>query len=300
MEQLDLDALSFFVATARHGGVNAASREIGAPKATISRRVRALEKSLGILLFERDSRRVALTDEGRKLFERTAPLLADLFAAGAEVNARDGQIRGHLRISVPAVLARFGIGGLAASFLERYPEVTLEIDAVDRFVDPVAEGYDLVVRANPAPNSDLVGKCFLRTKAVLAAAPLISMPQADDAEIPAVVLSTRRGRGEWTVVRDGRSHRFILKEHLVCSSMMLVYESVCAGAGAGMMPAWLISDDVAAGRLVVWGEMAGEDISAWVLHPPSHLTSPKVTAFIEALVDAFGMELNNAESSRSA
>src|SRR5690606_26749898 len=116
---------SHFVAVARYGGLNAASRETGVPKATISRRVRQLEAALGTLLLERSGRRMQMTEEGRILFARAAPLLADLVAAGAEVSARDGRVRGNLRVSVPALLARSGMGSFAASFVKKYPEVTL-------------------------------------------------------------------------------------------------------------------------------------------------------------------------------
>jgi DNA-binding transcriptional LysR family regulator len=284
---MDLDGLALFVAIARHGGLNAASRETGVAKATLSRRLRELETGLGTILLDRGHRQLILTEEGRHLYDRAAPLLSDLVAAAAEVSARDGEVRGHLRVSVPALLARFGMGQFLASFLRQYPAVTLDIDANDRFVDPVAEGYDLVVRANPAPDSDLVGKCFLRTRAVLAAVPSIQIPQAQDMVVDAVGLSAGRGRPEWIIIRDGGELRVQPRRVLTCSSMMLVYEAVLAGAGMGILPVWLVQDDVARGRLRVWGDMAGEGISAWVLHPPAHLTSPRVKAFVDAIVAAF-------------
>lgn len=287
MEQLDLEAISQFVAVARHGGLNAASRETGVPKATISRRVRQLEASLGTLLMERGGRQMQMTEDGRILFARAAPLLADLVAAGAEVSARDGQVRGSLRVSVPALLARSGIGSFAASFVKKYPSVQLDIDIDDRFVDPVAEGYDLVIRANPAPNSDLVGKCFLRTEIVLAALPDIPVPVAQDEIIDAVILSASSGQTVWNVLREDEPLRIIPREILRCSSMMLVYDAVLSGAGAALLPAWLIEKDLRDGRLRAWAKVPDRNIEAWVLHAPAHLTSPKVRAFVDTLVDAY-------------
>ena len=287
MEQLDLEAMSQFVAVARHGGLNAASRETGVPKATISRRVRQLEVSLGTLLLERGGRQMQMTEDGRILFARAAPLLADLVAAGAEVSARDGQVRGSLRVSVPALLARSGMGAFAASFVKKYPGVKLEIDIDDRFVDPVAEGYDLVIRANPAPNSDLVGKRFLRTEIVLAALPDIRVPVEQDEIVDAVILSGSSGQTVWNVLREGEPLRIIPREILRCSSMMLVYDAVLSGAGAALLPAWLIEKDLRDGRLRAWAKVANRSIEAWVLHAPAHLTSPKVRAFVDMLVEAY-------------
>ena len=69
--------------------------------------------------------------------------------------------------------------------------------------------------------------------------------------------------------------------------MTLVYEAVLAGAGAALLPAWLIRKDLAEGRLKAWGTVPNRDIEAWVLHAPGHLTSPKVRAFVDLLVDEF-------------
>lgn len=287
MEQLDLEALSQFVAVARHGGLNVASREAGVPRATMSRRIRQLEASLGTLLLERGGRQMQMTEDGRFLFDRAAPLLAELIAVGAEVSARDGQVRGKLRVSVPALLARSGMGAFAASFVKKYPGVKLEIDIDDRFVDPVAEGYDLVIRANPAADSDLVGKCFLRTEIVLAASSDLPMPNEQDEIVDAVTLSATSGQAAWNVLNDGRYLRVIPRETLRCSSMMLVYEAVLAGAGAALLPAWLIAPDLRDRRLRAWGKVPDRDIEAWVLHAPGHLTSPKVRAFVDTLVETY-------------
>jgi DNA-binding transcriptional LysR family regulator len=143
-----------------------------------------------------------MTEDGRLLFDRAEPLLADLFAAGVEVSARDGKVRGNLRVSVPALLARSGMGAFVASFVKTYPGVKLEIDIADRFVDPVAEGYDLVIRTNPAPNSDLVGKRFLRTEIVLAAVSTVPVPRGQDEIVDAVILSATSGQASWTAVNE--------------------------------------------------------------------------------------------------
>jgi len=290
VEQLNLEALSLFVIVARLGGLNAAAKDTGVPKATLSRRIRELEAGLGTILMDRSTRGMILTHAGRRLFERSAPLLADLAAAEAEVSARDGQVRGHLRVSVPALLARVGIATFAADFLKRYPSVTLELDIDDRFVDPVRDGYDLVIRANPDPDSELVGKCFLRTRGILAAAPGVAQPAGQDVEIAAVILSANSGQKEWVALQDEQEIRLRPRAVLRCSSMMMVYDAVVAGAGVGILPEWLARHDVEAGRLIAWGYLPERSIGAWVLHPATHLTSPKVRAFVDAIVEFFRRE----------
>lgn len=287
MEHLDLDALVQFIAVARQGGVNAAARDTGIPKATLSRRVRELEARLGTKLLARGGARLHLTEDGRLLLDRAAPLLADLGALWADMSARSGLVRGQLRVSIPALLARFGMGAIATRFARTYPAVELDIDVGDRFVDPVSEGYDVVVRANPSPDSNLVGRRFLRSQSVLASLPGMPLPRDPGERVDAVVLSAARGQTAWTVLGPAGDLTVTPREIMRCSSMALVYEAVLAGAGAALLPAWLIRNDLAEGRLKAWGTVPNRDIEAWVLHPPGHLTSPKVRAFVDLLVDEF-------------
>jgi DNA-binding transcriptional LysR family regulator len=287
MEHLDLDALVHFIAVARQGGVNAAARETGIPKATLSRRVRELETRLGTPLLERGGARLKLTEDGRLLLDRAEPLLADLDALWADMSARSGLVRGHLRVSIPALLPLYGMGRFAARFARTYPAVELEMDVDDRFVDPVSEGYDVVVRANPLAESDLVGRRFLRSQSVLASLPSIPLPRHTDERVDAVVLSATRSQSPWTVLGAEGELTVIPREILRCSSMALVYEAVLAGAGVALLPAWPIQKDLAEGRLKAWGTVPNRDLELWVLHPPGHLTSPKIRAFVDLLVDEF-------------
>jgi DNA-binding transcriptional LysR family regulator len=287
MEHLDVDALVQFIAVARQGGVNAAARETGIPKATLSRRVRELEARLGTPLLERGRARLKLTEDGRLLLDRAAPLLGDLDALWREMSARSGLVRGHLRVSIPSLLPLFGMGPFAARFARTYPAVELEIDVDDRFIDPVRDGYDAVVRANPSPESDLVGRRFLRSQSVLASPPGMPLPRHADEPVDAVVLSAAGSQSAWTVLGPEGELTVIPREILRCSSMTLVYEAVLAGAGAALLPAWLIRKDLAEGRLKAWGTVPNRDIEAWVLHPPGHLTSPKVRVFVDLLVAEF-------------
>jgi DNA-binding transcriptional LysR family regulator len=287
MEHLDLDALVHFIAVARHGGVNAAARETGIPKATLSRRIRELEARFGTPLLERGGAKLKLTEDGRLLLDRAAPLLADLDALCAEMSARSGLVRGRLRVSIPTPVAVFGMGGFAARFARTYPAVELEMDIDDRFVDPVSEGYDVVVRVNPLPESDLVGRRFLRTQSVLASLPSMPLPRHTGERVDAVVLSATGSQSAWTVLCSEGELTVIPRQILRCSSMMLVYEAVLAGAGAALLPASLIQEDLAKGRLKAWGTVPNRDIEVWVLHAPAHLTSPRIRAFVDLLVDEF-------------
>jgi DNA-binding transcriptional LysR family regulator len=159
---MDLLALADFHLVVTHGGIGRASRASGRPKATLSRRVMELEESLGVRLLDRGSRSLRLTEEGGTLHARTKGLLGEIVEIGEAISEGIARPRGRLRIISPLQFAHTSFGPIAAAFIRAYPEVRLEITAEDRAVDPVEEGYDLVIRANPAPDDKLVGRCFLQ------------------------------------------------------------------------------------------------------------------------------------------
>src|SRR5438552_7105265 len=183
---MDLLALADFNLVARHGGFGKAARASGRPKATLSRRVSELEKSLDLRLFERGPRALKLTQEGRARHERTGALLAELDETAAAITSGGDKPRGRLRISAPLLFSQTAMGNLAAKFALKYPEVRLEITTEDRAVDMIEEGYDVVIRVNPDPDESLVGRIFLRDRLVVVASPDLKRPKAGFAA-PAVV-----------------------------------------------------------------------------------------------------------------
>lgn len=153
---MDLLALADFNLVAKHGGFGRAARAAARPKATLSRRVAELEAALGLRLFDRGTRDLKLTEEGRALFERTAVLLSELDETVNAIALGGDRPRGRLRVSAPLLFAQVAMGKLAAGFARAYPDVRLEVTTDDREVDMIEEGYDLVIRVNPRSDESLV------------------------------------------------------------------------------------------------------------------------------------------------
>jgi DNA-binding transcriptional LysR family regulator len=282
---MDLLALADFDVVALHGGFGAASRATGRPKATLSRRVRELEDELGVRLIERGARPFRLTEEGATLHAEAHAMLGRIEDVAEGLVARAGAPRGALRVSAPVLFAHRGLGRLAARFAMNYPAVHLEVVVDDRFVDPLKEGFDVVIRANPAPSTDLAGRCFLRDRLVVAAAPSLPQP-ADGGTFQAIMLGGSP-LSAWRLVAEGRTKTMLPQEIVRLSSMALVYDAVREGVGAAMMPASLIRDDIASGALTSWGEVEGRSIEVWALYPQQRHVAGKVSAFVGMLVDHF-------------
>lgn len=282
---MDLLALTDFNLVARHGGFGKAARAAGRPKATLSRRVAELEASLDLRLFERGARDLKLTEEGRALFERAGRLLTELEETAAAIASGGERPRGRLRISAPLLFCQTAMGKLSADFALRHPEVRLEVTTEDRAVDMIEEGFDLVVRVNPAPDEGLVGRAFLHDRLVVVAGPNLARP-AEGIVVPAVVRGSD-DRSAWLVKTPAGREIIATEPVLSLSSLIMVRDAVRAGVGAARLPVSLVSHDLADGTLVHWGDVDAPDITLWILYPSRRLLSARVSAFLDHLKRAF-------------
>lgn len=285
---MDLLSLADFNEVARHGGVGRAARITGRPKATLSRRVRQLEDALGVRLFERGGHTLHLTEEGRELQQRTQSLLEHIDEVGEGLRRGVSTPRGRLRVSAPVLFGQRGLGRIAADYVRAYPQVQLEVITEDRFVDPQEDHFDLIIRANPDPSTELAGRCFLRDELVVAAAPSLPRPvKQRDISVPVIALPHARANGTWKLNRARST--LTVSTHIVLrlSSMAMIHDAVLAGVGAAALPGSLVQADIDAGRLVDWGTLADRRIEVWALYPSHRHVSARVTAFVKLLVDRF-------------
>ena len=281
---MDLLALADFTLVARHGGFGKAARAARRPKATLSRRVGELEAALDLRLFERGRRDLKLTEEGRTLFERAGALLIELEETATAIASGSEQVRGRLRISAPLLFSQTAMGRLAAEFARAYPDVRLEVTTEDRPVDMIEEGYDLVIRVDPAPDEALVGRPFMNDRLVVVAAP--DLPRMPGKSVPALVRGIDTDRS-WTTVTPTGTMEIEIEPALRLSSLVMIRDAVRAGAGVARLPLSLALRDIAAGRLVSWGDVAGSEIALWALYPSRRLLNARVSAFLDHLRRAF-------------
>lgn len=279
---MDLLALTDFILVARHAGFGKAARAAGRPKATLSRRVAELEAAMDVRLLERGPRTLKLTEEGRALFERAGHLLHELEETTTAIATGGETPRGPLRISAPLLLSQVAMGRIAGSFCRAYPEVRLEVTTEDRAVDMIEEGFDLVIRVNPAPDEALVGRVFLRDRLVVVAHPDLRAEKP----VPGIV-RTRSESTQWSVKAPGGPGTIEVEPTLVLSSMIMIRDAVRTGIGAARLPLSLVSGDLSEGRLVSWGDVEGSEIALWALYPTRRLLSARVSAFLDHLREAF-------------
>ncbi len=155
-------------------------------------------------------------------------------------------------------------------------------------VDLVEEGYDIVVRVNPEAKSNLVGRCFFHDRYVVVAPPGLRPPTLRQPHpVAAVVRQQRRERKSWRVETDGAPREIRFEAALVLPSLLMVRDAVIAGAGAAALPVSIIGDDIAAGRLVVWGDLVDSAVEVWVLHTSRRASNSKVLSFVDFVCERF-------------
>lgn len=285
---MDLNALSDFILVAAHGSLGKASRASGRSKATLSRRVAELEEQLGARLIERSARGLKLTEAGQQLMTRADGPMQEV--AEAMTAVRDGLSapRGQLRIAAPVLFSQLAMGRIAAEFCARYPDVAMDVVAEDRAVDLVEEQFDVAIRVNPSPDSNLVGRCFAKDRLVVVAAPAVPIPgPGEPRSVSAIVYSTFQPT-RWSL-DDGRLV-LVPEPRIRLSSFLMIRDAAVAGAGVALIPQSIAREQLTRGELVQWGVVTGVDVGLWVLHTSRRLPAPKVRAFVDFLCERYAEE----------
>jgi len=254
----DLDEIRAFLALARAGSFVAAGRLIDRDPAVVTRRLRQLEQRLGIRLVERTTRRVALTEAGQTYLARIGPILDELESAENDVAGMGGgQARGHLRITLPGSFGRMWIAPMLIDFLKAHPAVTIEANAENRFVDLIAEGYDLAIRLGDLPDSRLVARRVAGRRRVLCASPAylasrapIATPQDLD-QHACLCNSERVPSDQWRFqAADGRVQTIAVNRLMASGDSELLVKAALAGLGIMHTSDWYVGRYLASGELV--------------------------------------------------
>lgn len=284
-----------FVRVVEAGSFTAVAVEKSTSQPTISRQIAMLEAHLGCLLFQRTTRSLTLTDDGRVFYGHATRSLETISEAESAVGRRKGKPSGTLKLACAVVFGRLHIVPRLPRLLARYPDLAVDLMMNDGFADLVEEGVDLAIRVGDVTDPALVARRIGTTRRVLVATPdylaRAGTPAtpADLARHDCIVYARLATGANWTFDMPNGTLTMPINGRFKVNSTEGVRAAVLAGLGIGYVPVWhFIDSEIESGRLVrllVDCEPHPDPISA--VYPSRRYLAPKVRAAIDFLADEF-------------
>ena len=282
-----LRAMQIFTAVAEAGSLSAASREMGVPLTTVSRRLAELEKHVGTPLMVRTTRQLALTDAGRDYLETCGSLLSELEAAEARLAGKEDTPSGELVLTAPVVFGRLHVLPVVLEYLRRYPGVSVKMMLADRVIDLVDESVDVGVRIGALPDSTMVARQAGTVRYVVCASPAYLQARGkpttprDLNKHDCIVFSGLETGGRWAFSGPKGSQRMRIHSRLSVNTAEAAVDAAIAGIGLARVLSYQVKNAVAEGKLrLVLEDFEGAGIPVNVLHRQGRLPQAKVKCFV--------------------
>jgi DNA-binding transcriptional LysR family regulator len=291
--------IELFVQVAETGSLSRAAEALGLSNAAASRHLQALEDRLGARLVERNTRRLFLTDTGQEFFSRAKTLLADMKDAEDVVNAHTLNPSGMLRISASLSFSMQHIAPLLRAYTERYPNVTVHVEAANRYLDIIDNNIDVAIRTREfEPDSNITVRRLAQTRRILVAAPRYlarhGRPRTLEelAQHKLLIYTYANNPGELRFTRDGKPTALHVKGLLESNDGQILRAAALDGLGILVQPTYIVYDDMVAGRLVpVLDEWDLPRLTINLAYPSRKHLSAKVRTFIDFMAEHF-MKMN--------
>jgi len=288
----DLNDILVFVKVIQEESFTRASVALNLPRSSVSRKVARLEDELGARLLQRTTRKLSLTEAGRLYYERCVRAVMDLKEAEQAVLDQQATPRGRVRVTAPVELGTGHIlTPLILEFLETYPEVQIDLDLTNRYVDLIAEGYDLAIRAGVLSDSALIAKHLISTTWVLVASPEYleergtPLVPGDLTAHDCVIFGAQNVDTTWTLEGPNGATTVRVRGRLTVNDLSVVTAAAAAGVGIARVPSPFHQQELRRGRLVqVLPEYTPGAGSLYAVYPSARHLSPKVRVFVDFLV----------------
>jgi DNA-binding transcriptional LysR family regulator len=287
-----LDELSLYLAIVDAGSLAAAARRTGRSPPSVTRQLSALEGRLGVRLIERNTRRLALTDAGRRLAAHARNLVSDFESAMRDTSGEGVAPRGRLRLSAPLLFGRYHVTPVVMAYLATYPDVSVELLLEDRPVDLIEEGIDVALRIAHLADSTLVARRLGAVRRIVVASPAYlarkGVPeQPEDLGRHDVVLFVNQANtADWRFADPVRGERTVhVEARFQVNRAEAAIAAACNGHGVLAVLSYQVANDLAEGRLVrLLRRFERPPIPVQLVMPSARLMPPRLRAFIDFAV----------------
>ena len=296
MDRLRL--MEIFVRVVETGNFSAVAREERSTQSSVSKQIQALETMLGAKLLVRSTRSHALTEAGKRYYERCRQVLDTLEEARVEIRRTENDIAGVLRVAAPVSFGRLHIVPRLPAFFERYPQLKIDLQLDDGFVDLVVGGIDVAFRVGELKDSRLIARRIgTAHRAALASPDYLARhgePLTPHAlrDHQCLVYTGLANLNEWSFQdEDGRQHTVRVNGHLQSNSSEAIRQAVVEGLGICYTPQWVYGDDIRAGRVKpILTRYRLPPLPLNVVFQPARRPSIKISHFVSFFADAFSRD----------
>jgi len=290
-----LTRMRAFIDVVEAEGFSAAARKIGRSKALLSKYVRELEDELGALLLNRTTRQFSLTEAGHTYYQRAGEIVREIDSLSDTVRESSGDVRGRIKMSAPRTFADAAIGQCLVDFAKENPQITLQIQLDDRFVDLVEEGFDLAIRITRMENSSLIARRLAPFTTRICASPELlekhgtpARPQ-DLSTLPCIIDTNGRWLSNWPFHNEaGETISVPVSGPMEVNSPLAARAAAISGLGFTVLPDFIAAAAIEDGTLIpVLENSVFRDGGIFVVYPHRRYLPAKVRALVDFLAAWF-------------
>lgn len=293
----NLERMAIFARVVETKSFSEAARRLGLSKSLVSKQITHLERSLGARLLNRTTRTMSVTEAGAVFYEHCARIVEELEEGRLAVSRLNAEPRGVLRLSASVAFGTLHIAPALPEFLEKFPDLTVDMAITDRYVDLAEEGYDVAVRIADNPGQHLVARRLAGVKRVVCATPEYfsrrGAPRtpADLVHHNCLTYTHMTPQGAWRFQGPEGELSVSISGNLKLNDDEALSQAVLGGLGLALLPTFIIGKDLQAGRLrSVLSEYVSEERQIYAVYLPNRHLTAKVRAFIDFLARRFGSE----------
>jgi DNA-binding transcriptional LysR family regulator len=289
-----LSSMRAFVKVVEHGSFSEAARSLRVSRSAVSKYVMELEQALGVQLLNRTTRSASPTENGRAYYERSIAILAELEEADLAVTSLQAEPRGLLRVNAPMSFGTLHLGPALVEFMEKYPELQIQLTLSDEQIDAVQEGFDVTLRIAELASSSLIARRLLGIPRVFCASPEYikrrGVPEhpKDLKNHDCLTYGFLATGTQWRLTGPDGEHSMPVPWRLCANNAEVLKQAVLKGRGIALLPTFIAGSALRSGMLLpVLEKYHAPEIALYAIYPPTRHLSSKVRLFIDFLLERF-------------